>query len=489
MKDAEKFIVKIEEKAKEWDISAVMALEDREGFRYENAFGYADRAAKRPLTQSDRFCLDSESCIFLVLCAMRLMEEGKLRLSDKVSRFIPEYRLGDKITVRNILKWDTGLPDYWCSVRMTKLQKDPAHAALSDQERFVREYALHAADIPFAEVLKDINGLELTHEPGREDDGSETGMKFLAEIIRRASGMTAPEYLFRHFFAPLGMADTRPGNDATAALSGVFRDDVLIPLPALSPETAFTTTLADMNRLARALAEKQFFSEKTWALMLKCNWHDNAFGFSKQGSLFIADTYPTKLRNNWRLYLDFDSGLSMLILNSEEMRMKLDQSRRWRSFNGDFRRAWLDTRVYPDKPEMQKVSEKNVWDAMDIEILPEQLDFVPECTRCMATMLAQKQPVYVLMDHGVAVGMAGLTVKPRKNDFAVSYLQVDYRYQHRGYGRILLTKAIDILKKAGAKELEIGVNRFNLPAQRLYRSVGFQDKEIYDEFIALKMTL
>ena len=489
MKDADKFIAKIEEKAKEWDISAVVALEDREGFRYENAFGYANRAAKHPLTQNDRFCLDAESCIFLVLCVMRLMEEGKLRLSDKVSRFIPEYRLGDRITVRNILKWDTGLPDYWCSVRMTRLQKDPAHTALTDQERFTREYELHAADVPFAEVLKDINDLDLTHEPGKEDDGSETGVKFLSEIIRRASGMTAPEYLFQYFFTPLDMADTRPGNDATAALSGVLRDEELISLPALSPETAFTTTLADMDKLARALAEKQFFSEKTWVLMLKCNWRENTFGFSKQGSLFMADTYPTKLRNNWRLYLDFDSGLSMLTLNNEEMRMKLDQNSRWRSFDGDFRRAWLDTKVYPDKPEMQKVSDKNVWDAMSIELLPKQLDFVPECTRCMAAMLAQRQPVYVLMDHGVAVGMAGLTVKPKKNKFAVSYLQVDYRYQHRGYGRILLTKAIDILKKKGAKRLEIGVNRFNLPAQRLYRSVGFQDKEIYDEFIELEMTL
>ena len=103
-------------------------------------------------------------------------------------------------------------------------------------------------------------------------------------------------------------------------------------------------------------------------------------------------------------------------------------------------------------------------------------------------MLARKQPVYVLMDHGVAVGLAALTIRPKKGKFDITFLQVDRRYQGRGYGRILLTRAMEILKAKGAKTLEIGVNRFNIPAQRLYRSAGFADKEVYDEFIEMQMT-
>lgn len=489
MKDPEKFIERIEKKAQEWDISAVLSIRDRDGFQYQKAFGYADRAQDRPMTPEERFCLDTENGFFLTLCVMDLMEQKKLRLSDPVSRFLPEYKHGGRITVRKLLRWDSGLPDYWGAVRMPALQKDPDHAALSDQERFRREVELCAQDVSFQEVLGDIGQRELTHEPGKEDDGSVTGAVFLGEIVRRVSGMTAREYVFERFFQPLGMADTRPGSDATTALYGVMRGTELVPLPKLSNAGAFTTTPGDMELFARALAEKRFFSEKTWALMQEYTWHMDAFGFYKHGELYCAEFYPMKLRDTCQLWLNFDEGLSVLLLNSEEMKSKRDENGHWRSFYRDLRAAWLNTRVYPQNPELKRVNGKNIWDVLDIELLPEQRAFVPECSRCVAATLARKQPVYVLMDHDLPIGIAALNIEPKKKKYDVSFLLVDHRYQGRGYGRILLTRAIEVLKEKGATRLEIGVNRFNIPAQRLYRSVGFADKEVYDEFIEMEMTL
>ena len=489
MKDAEKLIGTIEAEARRWDISSVLSIRDREGFHYEKAFGYADRAAGRPMDLDQRFCLHAENGFFLSLCAMHLAERKMLRLADPISRWLPEYAQGGRVRVRDLLRWDAGIPDHWTTVRMPALQKDPAHAALSDRERFVREYELHARDIPFSELMNDVGGMELTHDPGVEDDGGETGFLFLAEIIRRASGMAPREYLFNHFFAPLGMDDTRPGNDATAALYGAFRDTELIPLPQLAPADAFTTTLRDMDKLARALAEKRFFSERTWQTMLKCNADGNGIGFIRRGDLYAADLYPMKLRNVCRLLLGFDDGVSILMLDSEEPKMALNENRRWTSFPAELRRAWQDTRVYPRDPQLKRINGKNVRDAVLIEVSPEQLAFVPECSRCIASTLARRQPAYVLMDHGTAVGMAGLTIRPEKKDYDITFLQVDRRYQGRGYGRILLTRAMEILKGKGADRLTIGVNRFNRPALALYRSVGFTEKEVLEEFVELEMKL
>lgn len=488
MKDSEAFIAKIEEKAQEWDISAVVSVRDRDGFKYEKAFGYADRSEYRPLTLSDRFCLDTENSFFLTLCVMHLMERKKLRLGDRISRFIPEYKHAERITVRSLLRWRSGIEDYWRAVRVPELQKEPAHAALSDQERFRREYELYASDVSFQDVLSLVGERELKHAPGVEDDGSASTIPFLCEIVRRVSGMSPRDYLFRNFFEPLGMDQTRPGNDATTQLYGMFRDTELVALPRVSPAGAVTTTLRDFELLAQALACKRLFSETSWAVMLKCR-DDAALGFMKHGELYRADFFLHKLRNTCHMYLNFDDEASIIILNNEEPRFRLDENRCWRSFVSDLLRTWRDARVYPQSPELKRVNGKNVWDAIEIELLPEQLAFVPECSRCVAAMLAQKQPVYVLMDHGLAVGMAALTVKPKKNEFSVSFLQVDHRYQGRGYGRILLTRAIEILKEKGAARLEIGVNRFNVPAHRLYLSVGFEDSEVYDEFIEMSMTL
>lgn len=489
MKNAEQFITQIEEKAWEWDISAVLRVQDGEGFCYEKAFGYADRVENRPMTPGDRFCLHAENSFFLALCVLHLMERKKLRLSDRISRFLPEYPHGEEITVQHLLRLKSGVPDYWNGLRLPQLQKDPAHGALGDQERFRREFELSAQDVTFQQVLQWVGDLALTHVPGKADDGSASTSPFLREIIRRVSGLAPREYLFQHFFEPLGMADTRPGNDATTALYGVLRDKELIPLPRVAPSDAFTTTAEDLERLARAVVEKRLFSEKTWAIMLKCDSDSFALGVFRRGELYCADFYPTKLRETCQLYFNFEDGLTLLVLNNEEFKSARDEHRNMRSFLSDLRRAWQDVRVYPQAPELKRVNSTNVWQALDIELLPEQLAFVPEAPRCIATTLARKQPAYVLMDHGVAVGLAALTIRPKKGKFDITFLQVDRRYQGRGYGRILLTRAMEILKEKGAKTLEIGVNRFNIPAQRLYRSVGFADKEVYDEFIEMQMTL
>lgn len=489
MKDAEGFIAQAEAEARRWDVSTVLSVRDRDGFHWERAFGYADRAAGRPMTTDQRFCLDVENGFYLTLCVMHLAERKMLRLSDLVSRYIPEYSHGDRIRVRNLLRWNAGIPDHWTAVRMPALQKNPAHAALSHRERFCREYELHAQSISFSEILRDINDRELVHDPGVEDDGGETGFAFLAEIVRRVAGMSARDYLFENFFAPLGMTHTRPGNDATTALYGVLRDTELVALPQLSPAGAFTTTLQDMDTLARALVEKRFLSEKTWALMLRCNADMAAMGFVKRGELYTADLFPWKTRNICQLWLDFDGGGSIVMLSSEEPKLRLDENRRWASFPACLRQAWQVGRVYPRQPELKRVNGKNVGNAVAIELAPEQLAFVPECARCIASTLARRQPAYVLMDHGLAVGMAGLTIQPEKKNYDVTFLQVDRRYQGRGYGRILLTQAMAILKARGADKLTIGVNRFNLPALALYRSAGFTEKEVYDEFVEMELTL
>lgn len=488
MKNAEQFIKTIEEKAREWDVSAVLSVRDREGFQYEGAFGFADREAGRPMTVGERFCLDVETGFFLTLCVMDLAERKMLKLSDRVSRFIPEYRHAERITVRNLLRWRSAMPDYWSESELVELQTDPAHAALSDRERFRRECEVYARDRSFQEILDRIGGLDLLREPGREEDGSSSTLPFLGEIVRRVSGLSARDYLFERFFRPLGMTETRPGNDATAALYGVFRDKELVRLPSFTTAGSFTTTLRDMDRLARALAEKRVFSEGTWRTMLTC-LQEMGMGFIRRGELYRADLYLHKLRETFWLGLCFEDGTSILMLMSEAPMEKRDEHHHWRTFPSDVCRLWQDSRVYPEKPELRRVNGKNIWDVLDIEILPEQLDFIPECSRCVAAMLAMKQPVYVLMDHGMPIGMAALTVKPKQKEFLVAFLMVDHRYQHRGYGRILLTKAVEILKEAGAKELEIGVNRFNEPAHRLYRSVGFEDRGVYDQFIDMKMTL
>lgn len=488
MEESEKFRSEIERLAEKWDISAALCVQDKKGFCYQKAFGYADRAEKRPLTEDARYCLSAHTSFFLALCLMRLAEAGKIRFSDRLDRFLPEYKHAGRISIAHLLRWEAGLESYWSHVRMPALQRDAAHAALSPEERYRREFVLRAEEVSFAQALEMIGQEDLTHEPGAEDDGSNTAVVFLAEVVRRAAGMEPRDFLLSQIFAPLGMTETTPGNSATIALLGCMKEETLVPLPQLNPGHAFTTTLKDMNKLARALAEKRLFSEKMMAAALRCKRENSALGFYKAGECYIADTMPAFLGNLLRIYLDFDAGESMVILCSEEFILRQEEGDFY-SFPWELRMAWQNRRIYPQHPELKPITGRNVWDAMDVLLEPEQLAFVPDAKSCIAASLAQRQPAYVLMDHGLPIGLVALKIEKKKGKYDIAFLQVDKRYQGRGYGRILLTKAMEILKEKGATTLEIGVNRFNIPAQRLYRSVGFQDENVYESFIELKKTL
>ena len=68
-------------------------------------------STEEPIEKESRYLLPLECSSMLTLCAFILIDEGKLRLSDKISKFVPEFEHADKITVRHLLSGKSGLPD------------------------------------------------------------------------------------------------------------------------------------------------------------------------------------------------------------------------------------------------------------------------------------------------------------------------------------------------------------------------------------------
>lgn len=488
MKEIRVLIEEMERLADKWDISAVISLQNKQETIYERAYGWANREEKRPMTAKDRFCLSADSYFFLSLCLLHLYQQGRLLLNDRIGKFIPEYPLGKDISIMHLLRAESGIPDDLYQVRIPAMQKAEGYESLSPEEKFRREYMEKCRDISFSEVLRLIGDREIEHLPGSKEDGSFTAILFLAEIIRRISGKTAVDYLMEHIFLPLNMQDTRPGNDETAAHRGCMGDDCLVLLPRAEGAHCFTTTAEDMGILCRAILEERLFPKKIFQLALKCKRDYCGLGFCKIGDLYYADGFPERAGDRLQMYFQFDQGMGWFYLKGDEL-ISRRENNDWRSFGREVRTFWQYQRAYPQKPEIKKVTGKNVWEAMEIKLKEEQLSFVPDVKACLADALARRQPVYLLKDQGLPVGIAALNIRPRQKEFQITYLQVDHRLQGRGYGRILLLKAMDILKEAGAKKLEIGVNRFNIPARRLYKSVGFQVDGLYEGFIEMKMEL
>ena len=64
-----------------------------------------------------------------------------LKLSDKIAKYIPELSHGEKITVRHLLKGESGLFDYYHNHLMVRFVSDDKLKALSDYARVRKEIA------------------------------------------------------------------------------------------------------------------------------------------------------------------------------------------------------------------------------------------------------------------------------------------------------------------------------------------------------------
>ncbi len=113
---------------------------------------------------------------------MKLFEQGKIRIADKVTEYLPEFQNGNsEITIRDLMTHFSGLrPD---------LTLEPPW---SGYETGI-EKALH--DVPAG-------------PPGVKFVYSDINFILLGEIVHRLSGDTLPDFAHKTLFEPLGMTDT-----------------------------------------------------------------------------------------------------------------------------------------------------------------------------------------------------------------------------------------------------------------------------------------
>lgn len=151
---------------------------------WEEAYGYHDYSKTQPASTRSVYDLASISKIMATTAAiMKLKGEGKISLDDPISKYIPEYREGEKqkITIRHFLLHTSGLPAF--RVYVDKLKSKP-------------------------ELMHAIRNEPLVNSPGEIYVYSDLGPILLGEIIFMVSGKPLDEYVKEEIYLPLGMLDT-----------------------------------------------------------------------------------------------------------------------------------------------------------------------------------------------------------------------------------------------------------------------------------------
>lgn len=183
---------------------------------YHKAFGMADNETKRILKRDDIFRIASQTKAITSTAVMMLWEEGKFRLDDPISKYIPEFKdaqvldtLYDDgtyktvpakrpITIRHLLTHTSGL-GYGVidgSPKIRRIYKDAGIVDLYTTEK-----------VSIEENIKKLAKLPLHHHPGDKYTYSE-GLDVLGYFIEKMSGMPFDQFLRTRIFIPLGMNDT-----------------------------------------------------------------------------------------------------------------------------------------------------------------------------------------------------------------------------------------------------------------------------------------
>lgn len=163
---------------------------------YRKAYGYAQLVPhKEKMTPEKIFDMASiTKPVATATSIMILAEQGRLRLMDPVTEYIPEYKpyVDDKgnaaepIRLYHLLTHTSGLPPY------TKA------AALKEQ---------YGEPCP-EELIQHIATLEKQYPPGEHFQYSCLGFITLAEIVRRVSGLDIGKFSRKFIFEPLNMSST-----------------------------------------------------------------------------------------------------------------------------------------------------------------------------------------------------------------------------------------------------------------------------------------
>lgn len=184
---------------------------------YHEAKGLADVASQQPMVKGQIFRIASQTKAITSTAVMMLWEEGKFRLDDPISKYIPEFanpqilagfRYSDttystkpatrEITIRHLLTHTSGI-GYGVIDGNEQMKMIYGKAGIVD--------LYTTRDIKIADNIKKLAKLPLHHEPGSKYTYSE-GLDVLGYLIEIVSGMSFDQFLQTRIFNPLGMNNT-----------------------------------------------------------------------------------------------------------------------------------------------------------------------------------------------------------------------------------------------------------------------------------------
>jgi CubicO group peptidase (beta-lactamase class C family) len=156
-------------------------------------YGYADTETKRAATNDTDYRIGSITKQFTALALLSLVEDGKMRLTDPLEKYVPE--------VKQVKHAYAGTPP------ITVLQVATMHAGLA-REPGCANHSVGPLSVWEKKVIDCLPQTEYVNEPGTTFLYSNIGYASLGLAIERAAGKPFTDVVLERVVRPLGMART-----------------------------------------------------------------------------------------------------------------------------------------------------------------------------------------------------------------------------------------------------------------------------------------
>jgi len=259
--------------------------------------------------------LNDTGCIFLIgsntkpftaTTILKLQEEGKLSIHDKLTKYFPDYPNGNKITIENLLTHTSGIPgfnvDETDTIAWTPVSKD-----------FIMN------------LFKDS---VLGFEPGTKYEYSNANYFLLGLIIEKVTNESYERAIREIIYEPLQMM--RSGfdfihlNDTSKATGYAILNDTLQQPAHLIDSTvsyaagAMYSTTGDLYKWAKAIADKKILSAGLWEKAFTPYKENYGYGWiidSLNGKYYVGHSGGTLGFTSYVLYFP-NEDVTIILLNN-----------------------------------------------------------------------------------------------------------------------------------------------------------------------------
>lgn len=196
-------------------------------YKWEKAKGYSDLEKKTPMSLENTYRIGSVTKTFTISVLLQLVDEGKLSLDDKLSKFFPEIPNSENITIKMLADMRSGLYNYSESdIFEDSLENRPSKKWTDDE--------LISLAMKFPPYFP----------PDSNFHYSNTNTILIGKIIEKLTGNSWQGEIKKRIIDPLGLKNTQTANGTE--MFGNYSHGYM-QLDSASPKLTDVTTYYDVT--------------------------------------------------------------------------------------------------------------------------------------------------------------------------------------------------------------------------------------------------